>query len=1055
MKIKIMTLLLIFLVTDIITAQEKSELIGDRIVAFYPADYISWETQPSLALIGAPDSLGPIPENWTIIPQFAEITGKNGAVIDIEDDTDLYGTGEVVGDLKRNNTEVTLWNTDNYGYWKEDGKQLYQSHPWILAVRADGSAYGILIDHSWKQTIYLTDPISIVSDGPPFRILIIERDSPQEVLMSLAELTGKMDLPPLWALGYHQCRYSYYPQSEVIELAETFREKDIPCDVIWMDIDYMDKFKVFTFDPVGFPSPQFVNTFLHSLDFRSIWMIDPGVKYEPGYFVYDQGTAQDVWVKNTSGSVDYQGDVWPGSCVFPDFTRPETRTWWSGLYQDFMATGIDGIWNDMNEPAVFSENSGTMPVTNLHRGGGSLPADIHLRYHNLYGMLMVKASREGILQANPDKRPFVLTRANFLGGHRYAATWTGDNISSFEHLKMSIPMSINLGLSGQPFSGPDIGGFAGDCTADLLGQWMAVGAFYPFSRNHSGKGSVRQEPWAFGTTIEKVSRTALKRRYALLPYFYTLFRQASETGLPVMQPLFFADVTDPALRDEQEVFLLGNDLMVIPAWSHPSSFPEGKWRSVELLDENEMDNYQARLKQRHGSVIPLTGEDIQTTASFDPEKIKLLIAPNNDQEASGYLYVDAGEGFDYRNGAFEWNRIEVTPSDDDSLQVKIVLEEGNHQSDTRQYLPGLVTNYGVFYQDWKSRNRFKIPRYPDLFIELVSPENGQHYEQNSIITLQVALDGDLPLEKIVYKTGSGTVIGESTTAPWSFDWVDAPTGEFAVSAHAISPDGYEVVSDALDISVGDFGSGEITYQQWFNIGTGVEVIELTSNPNYPDSPDEESYLTSFETPYDIGDDFGARIIGYLHPPNSGLYNFSISGDDYCELWLSENESLQDLIRIAHVPGWTSPGEWTKYIEQRSQPVYLSNEKKYLIMGLQKEAGGHDHLAVAWEYDGNAREIIDGFYLSPDDGSSNAGGVTENTFSIYPNPASDHLLLNAKNLTGTVSMFDAKGSLVYEKTLSGKATPYKIDLAAFEKGMYMVTIKTSNNKVFSKKVLVLD
>jgi len=597
MKNLTLTLLFTFLCTQFIYAQHQA-LIGEQTVAFYPGDFIESQTLPSLALIEEPDSLGPKPFEWRINPEFYIQDGKNCARIPIEDDTDLYGTGEVIGDLRRNGTEVILWNTDNYGYNTAEGKRLYQSHPWIMAVRNDGSAYGILIDHTWRQTIRLENPIEIISDGPPFRIIVFERDSPQELIMALAELTGKAELPPLWALGYQQCRYSYYPDTQVMALADEFRERNIPCDVIWMDIDYMDGYRIFTFDPVGFPDPGFVNNYLHEKDFHSIWMIDPGVKYDNNYLIYNEGSAGGHWVRDASGNT-YYGNVWPGSCVFPDFTRPQTREWWSSLYPPFLDFGIDGVWNDMNEPAVFNDIK-TMPDDNIHRGGGELPEDIHLRYHNVYGMLMVKASREGILAANPDKRPFVLTRANFLGGHRYAATWTGDNNSSWNHMKMSVPMSLNLSLSGQSFNGPDIGGFSGSPGAELLGQWMALGAFYPFCRNHTSVGTDHQEPWAYGTETENISRTALERRYRLLPYLYTLFYKNSISGMPVMQPLFFADPQDLSLREEDQAFLLGENLLVIPSWAKTPAMPNEKWRNIYLIDEaTENDGFQPQLSLIH------------------------------------------------------------------------------------------------------------------------------------------------------------------------------------------------------------------------------------------------------------------------------------------------------------------------------------------------------------------------------------------------------------------------------------------------------------------------
>ncbi|MBN1456772.1 MAG: hypothetical protein JW912_02855, partial [Sedimentisphaerales bacterium] len=531
----------------------RPELIGDGVVRFYAEGTVPAQLAPSPALEEEPKVLGSMPRSWKVVPKFSLAKdGRHVVNVGIEPGTSLYGTGEVSGPLLRNGSVVECWNTDAYGYGRGT-KSLYQSHPWVLAVRKDGSSFGVLADTTYRCRIDLTEDIEFAAEGPSFAVIVIEGKSPQTVLAKLAGLVGKIPLPPKWALGYNQCRYSYYPDTRVLEVAKGFRSRNIPCDVIWMDIDYMNEFRIFTFDPKGFPDPAMVNSELHKMGFKSIWMIDPGVKAEKGYFVYDEGVAGDHFVKRFDGT-EYNGDVWPGSCAFPDFTRPQTRDWWGGLYKDFMATGVDGVWNDMCEPAVFNVDSKTMPEDNLHAGGGDLPAGPHAQYHNVYGMLMVKATREGILKTNPDKRPFVLVRANFIGGHRYAATWTGDNTANWEHLEDSVPMALNLGLSGQPFCGPDIGGFIGDGDGKLFARWMGTGAFFPFSRGHTAKGTINKEPWAFGKEVEESCRTALERRYRLLPYLYTLFYNSSITGLPVMRPVFFADPDDPELRDEDDAF---------------------------------------------------------------------------------------------------------------------------------------------------------------------------------------------------------------------------------------------------------------------------------------------------------------------------------------------------------------------------------------------------------------------------------------------------------------------------------------------------------------------
>lgn len=708
MRIRINLLIIIFLFLGLKESiSQTSFLAGDGIAVFYPADFDSSQTLPSLIIQKDLMPQKAVPANWKIVPNFKIEEGK--AIVEISHDsgTDLYGTGEVTGSLRRNGTEVELWNTDNYGYRKAKGKRLYQSHPWVMGVREDGSAFGVIADNTWKQSFNLENPITITSEGPSFRVIIIEKETPQELMKAMTDLTGRIEMPPLWALGYQQCRYSYFPDSRVKEVASEFRKRSIPCDVIWMDIDYMERFKVFTFNSEYFPNPTGINDYLHSINFKSVWMIDPGVKKENGYFVYEQGTTNDYWVHTKSNEV-FTGNVWPGECVFPDFTMPETRKWWGTLYNDFMATGIDGVWNDMNEPAVFNGPGGTMPEDNFHRGGDELQPGSHLRYHNIYGMLMVKASRDGIMKVNPEKRPFVLSRSNFLGGQKYAATWTGDNASTWAHFKMATPMVLNLGLSGQPFTGPDLGGFGGSPDTTLFANWIAVGAFYPFCRSHSEKGTADQEPWAFGEVVENVSRTALKRRYKLLPYLYSLFWESSQTGLPVMRPVFFADVTDKALRSEEEAFMLGDNLLIVPKWSENPSLPNGIWKTISLLDNNvEDDGYQPELKQKGGSIIPV-GSVIQSTEEFKTDSLTLLVCLDENNEASGTMYVDEGEGFDYQNGDFELDTFTAEMGNNNTVIVKCEIKGKNQTPKQRFYQVGLVTNSGIIYSDWQNSNTLNI-----------------------------------------------------------------------------------------------------------------------------------------------------------------------------------------------------------------------------------------------------------------------------------------------------------------------------------------------------------
>ncbi len=706
-KISLFIYLLTFYSFQVAFAINPSDkLIGKDVSVFYPSHYDEHQHQPSMALLKEPKVTGDIPTNWEYNPHFYSKEGKTYATLSVAKGTSLYGTGETTGTLIRNGKTITLWNTDNFKYSIDNGKRLYQSQPWVLGVNADGTSFGVIADNTWKQQIDLSDSIRFISNGPAFRLIIIKRNSPQEVIRELTNLIGRMEMPPLWALGYQQSRFSYVPDTRIKSVADTFRLKNIPCDVIWMDINYMERFKIFTFDKVKIPDPKEVNDYLHKTGFHSIWMIDPGVKVEKGYSVYESGTLGDRWVQ-TSTHREFHGNVWPGQCVFPDFTIPETRTWWSGLYRDFMATGADGIWNDMNEPSVFDGPDGTMPENNWHRGGGDLPAGNHLRYHNVYGMLMVKASRVGLLNANPDKRPFVLSRSGYLGSNRYAATWTGDNSGTVDNMKLAIPMSLNLGLSGQAFSGPDMGGFTGITTPDLFGQWVAMGAFFPFMRGHASNETNNKEPWAFGPEIEDVSRTALNRRYRLLPYFYTLFYEASKTGMPIMRPVFFSNPKDTLLRKEQQVFLVGNDLLIIPKWAEHPSLPEGNWRTISIAGENSLnDKYQADVRIKEGAIVPL-GKIIQNTAQYNLDSLTLLVSLDQKGEARGTLYEDAGEGFNYLKG--EYRTFEFRAKQKGNiLSVKIDSKKGSLKHPGRNYKVKLVTDNSSVEGTWTKSSLLHI-----------------------------------------------------------------------------------------------------------------------------------------------------------------------------------------------------------------------------------------------------------------------------------------------------------------------------------------------------------
>ena len=686
----------------------RDGLIAPEVAIFYPVDFNAKAHLPSFALVQEPKVVKTVPDNWSMKPSFYNKDGKAVVSIAVPKDASLYGTGEVTGPLKRNGQDIIIWNTDNYTYQDYNGKRLYQSHPWVLGVNADGTAFGVLSDNTWRQNLVLNDSITFTALSPAARVIIIQKKTIEAVMTALTDLVGKMELPPLWSLGYQQSRYSYEPDTRVHQVAAEFRARKIPCDVIWMDIDYMDGYRIFTFDKTKFSNPTAVNDDLHKLNFKGVWMIDPGVKMDTDYFVYKQGQEHDIWVKDSTGK-DFVGGVWPGPCKFPDFTMPATREWWAGLYKDYMNLHIDGVWNDMNEPAVFDVPDHSMPANNFHRGGGGFEADSHLRYHNVYGMLMIRASREGIKAVNPEKRPFILSRSGYLGSHRYGATWTGDNKGTWKYLKLSIPMVINLGLSGQGFSGPDIGGFDGNTDADLFAHWIAVGAFYPFSRGHASKGTNEKEPWAFGPEVEKVAQVAMNRRYRLLPYSYTLFHDASITGMPVMRPLFFADVKDTSLRREEQAFLLGADLMVVPKWAVAPARPKGNWRVVSIAGENSVtDKYQPDVSIREGAIVPL-GKLIQSTVDYRADSLTLLVSLDKKGNASGKLYEDEGDGYAYQKGRYAEYSFKASIKKG-MVMFECRLMKGMSFTTEKRYKVILVGNKSKSESGWMKGPSFSIPK---------------------------------------------------------------------------------------------------------------------------------------------------------------------------------------------------------------------------------------------------------------------------------------------------------------------------------------------------------
>ncbi|XP_018676204.2 uncharacterized protein LOC103970541 isoform X3 [Musa acuminata AAA Group] len=687
----------------------------------------------------APIAVRRVPE---YVPAFERRRGQQMVAIQFPSGTSFYGTGEVSGRLERTGSRIFTWNTDAWGYGPGT-TSLYQSHPWVLAVLPDGKALGVLADTTRRCEIDLRNAstVKFVSDVVYPIITFGPFDSPTEVLMSLSHAIGTVFMPPKWSLGYHQCRWSYESDVKVLEIARTFREKGIPCDVIWMDIDYMDGFRCFTFDKERFSDPKSMVNDLHASGFNAIWMLDPGIKSEEGYFVYESGSENDAWIKKANGK-PFVGEVWPGPCVFPDFTQQSTRLWWAELVKDFISNGVDGIWNDMNEPAVFKTVTKTMPESNIHRGDANFGGcQNHSHYHNVYGMLMARSTYEGMKMANSNKRPFVLTRAGFIGSQRYAATWTGDNLSNWEHLHMSLSMVLQLGLSGQPLSGPDIGGFAGDATPKLFGRWMGLAALFPFCRGHTEKGTADHEPWSFGEECEDVCRLALLRRYRLLPHIYTLFYMAHTKGTLVAAPTFFADPKDPQLRKVENSFLLGPLLICASTVPHQGShecstvLPEGVWLRFDFGDPHP--DLPSMFLQG-GSIIPV-GHPLQHVGEANlTDELSLFVALDENGKAAGVLYEDDGDGYGYTQGDYllTYYTAEI---DSSVLTVKVLKSEGSWKRPQRALHVKLLLGGGVMIDAWGvdgEELHLKIPLKSEVSKLVAASENKYNKHMGNILSLK-------------------------------------------------------------------------------------------------------------------------------------------------------------------------------------------------------------------------------------------------------------------------------------------------------------------------------
>jgi alpha-glucosidase len=602
------------------------------------------------------------------------------------EDEHYFGLGDKTGPLDHRDLAFTNWNSDMFG-WQESTDPLYKTIPFFLAMRP-GVAYGLFLDNTYRSNFDFgkeaRDLYSFGSDGGALDYYFFYGPNPKHIIEQFTQLVGRTSLPPLFALGYQQCRYSYYPQSQVEEIAAEFRQRKIPADVIYLDIDYQQDNRPFTVNRERFPSIEKLVKDLKQEGFKLVTITDLHLAHATGYRPYDEGSRKGYFIKNPDGS-EYVGKVWPGDSVFPDFTRTEVRAWWGTLYTDFVKMGIRGFWNDMNEPSVFVPSK-TAPIGTVHNVDGRKTD--HREIHNVFGMENARATYEGMLKLQPNLRPFVLTRAAYAGTQRYAATWTGDNTASWNHLRLSIPQMANLGVSGYSFIGADIGGFNGSPTPELLTRWMELGAFNPIYRNHANKGTRFREPWVDGPEHEAIRKRYIETRYRLLPYIYTGMEESARTGVPLMRPMFLEFPDDESLATNGEEFMFGSSLLVAPkVWPFTDGYsvalPKGDWYDYwtgtrvtggkALTVNPPLDTLPVYV--RAGSIVPQQPL-IQHVGETPKGPLELRVYPG--PQCSGDLYMDDGDTLAYQHG--ESLRVHfsctVSPA---GIQIDIAAAPGPYQ----------------------------------------------------------------------------------------------------------------------------------------------------------------------------------------------------------------------------------------------------------------------------------------------------------------------------------------------------------------------------------------
>ena len=613
----------------------------------------------------------------------------------------FIGLGEKTGNLNRFGNAYTHWNTDYFAYGVGDDP-LYLSIPFYLGVHNQGH-YGIFLDNTHKSLFNFGASnnrfASFSAEDGDMDYYFFHYPSISEIITAYTWLTGRMHMPPKWALGFQQCRYSYYPESEVYAVAQAFRDKKLPADVIYLDIHHMEAYKVFTFDGEKFPNPKALIARLKEKGFKVVVILDPGIKTEESYSPFREGLEQGLFVNYPDGQT-YEAQVWPGWCAFPDFTKPATRSWWEEKMAFYTEAGVDGFWTDMNEPASWGQCTPNLLEFDFDGEKAS-----HRKARNVFGMQMARSTQAGASKQRPDKRPFVLTRSGFAGIQRFAAAWTGDNVASEEHMLAGIRLVNSLGMSGVSFAGYDVGGFAGEASKGLFARWMSIAAFSPLYRAHSMINTKDAEPWAFGEEVEEISRNYLNFRYSLLPTIYSAFHQSTQNGLPLAASLAIHYPQDEEIYQAafQNEYLFCDTFLVAPLESFREIskvyLPQGEW--YYLYTDQKHQGGQVIYQDSPLNYLPVYVQAGKIFAQQSPTQhtgmapdSTLILHLYRGSTGSTYIqYEDAGEGLDYLDGEFFSREIQYQP---EHGSLKIEQAKGQH--------PSQYTKIRLFFHGFESLN---------------------------------------------------------------------------------------------------------------------------------------------------------------------------------------------------------------------------------------------------------------------------------------------------------------------------------------------------------------